>query len=120
MTTGNRRYLRDADIQGGSAVFRGARVNVWILFNYLAGRRTSTIFSARTATSRGRRSSTPCPGRRQRRAGRPGQPRRVTPAQPPGCLVDESLDLSLVEPLTAARNDLVGLQRCSSVITQSE
>jgi uncharacterized protein (DUF433 family) len=37
-------YIRDADIQGGSAVFRGTRVNVWILFNYLAAGRTIDDF----------------------------------------------------------------------------
>ena len=44
MTTGNQPYVRDADIQGGSAVFRGTRVNVWILFNYLADGRTIDDF----------------------------------------------------------------------------
>jgi uncharacterized protein (DUF433 family) len=37
-------YLRDAEIQGGSAVFRGTRVNVWILFNYLADGHTIDDF----------------------------------------------------------------------------
>jgi len=37
-------YTRDADIHGGSAVFRGTRVNVWILFNYLADGRTVDDF----------------------------------------------------------------------------
>jgi uncharacterized protein (DUF433 family) len=37
-------YIRDADIQGGNAVFRGTRVNVWILFNYLAAGRTIDDF----------------------------------------------------------------------------
>jgi uncharacterized protein (DUF433 family) len=39
-----RAYTRNVETQGGSAVFAGTRVNVWILFNYLASGRTVDDF----------------------------------------------------------------------------
>jgi uncharacterized protein (DUF433 family) len=44
LTVPTESFVRDPEIQGGSAVFRGTRVNVWILFNYLAAGRTVDDF----------------------------------------------------------------------------